>query len=454
MRTSNRTLRRGAVLGLGLASLLAAALPPAATGAQPTGELVDRSALRVCADPSDLPYSNEAGEGFENKIAELMARRLGVSVEYTWYPQSVGFVRNTLRAHRCDLIMGVVAADELVQNTNPYYRSTYVMLVREEDKERLAGLGSPDIATARFGVIAGTPPADLLARRGLIGRVQPYNLVVDTRVEKPARQLLDDLVAGVTDVGMLWGPIAGYWIKKEGLPLVMTPLESDMRSNLRLDFRISMGVRQEDQEWKRELNRLIRELRPEIDRILLDYGVPLLDEQGRLITAAADAGVSEPAGYRTAEYRAPVPATLAGATVLDTAGLRRLIEERRPVLVDVLPKPRPPADRGPGRPWIEPKRDDIPGSVWLPNVGYGELGPDYRGYFERSLAELTGGDKTRPIVFYCDTNCWMSWNAAKRAVTELGYAQVHWYPDGVEGWRKAGFELTPAREIPQPGFDH
>ena len=152
------------------------------------------------------------------------------------------------------------------------------------------------------------------------------------------------------------------------------------------------------------------------------------------------------------QYRAPVPATLRGATVLGTGDLLRLIEERAPVLVDVLPRQRKPKDRDPGQLWIEPKREDIPGSVWLPNVGFGELAPEFAKWFDEELAGLAGGDKGRPIVFYCDANCWMSWNAAKRAMSELGYTNVYWYPEGVQGWKAAGRALVEAQARPMPDF--
>jgi PQQ-dependent catabolism-associated CXXCW motif protein len=118
----------------------------------------------------------------------------------------------------------------------------------------------------------------------------------------------------------------------------------------------------------------------------------------------------------------------------------------------VLPKTRKPEGRDAGQLWIEPKRDGVPGAVWLPNVGYGELTPEFRAYFETELAKLTGGDKAKPVVFYCDANCWMSWNAAKRAREEFGYTRVHWFPDGVQGWKSAGLETMAPREIPMPAF--
>ncbi|MFO1049045.1 MAG: quinoprotein dehydrogenase-associated putative ABC transporter substrate-binding protein [Geminicoccaceae bacterium] len=442
-----------------LAAVTAAVLHVHPALAVNTGELVDLTELRVCADPSDLPFSNEKGEGFENKIAELVGAKLGVPVVYTWYPQSMGFVRNTLRANRCDLIIGVVAADELVQNTNPYYRSSYVLAVRSEDRDRFGDLDSPLMLGARIGVVAGTPPSDLLVSKQLIGQTRPYQLLVDTRVEQPARQMMDDLAKGEIDAALVWGPIAGYWAKQQSVPITLIPLASDMRSGMRMDFRISMGMRPGEPDWKHKINELIRELQPEITAILQSYGVPLLDGKGQVIQAAsaeaagpASSSVAEPEGYRMEQYRAPVPATLRGATVLGTSDLLRLIEEQSPVLVDVLPRQRKPKDRDPGQLWIEPKREDIPGSVWLPNVGFGELAPDFAKWFDAELAGLAGGDKGRPIVFYCDANCWMSWNAAKRAISELGYTNVFWYPEGVQGWKAGGRALVEAQARPMPDF--
>jgi PQQ-dependent catabolism-associated CXXCW motif protein len=147
-----------------------------------------------------------------------------------------------------------------------------------------------------------------------------------------------------------------------------------------------------------------------------------------------------------------VPATLEGATVLDTAGLAALIEAEAPILVDVLPKQRPAPGRNADMPWMERGREHIPGSVWLPNTGYGELPPDFAEYFETELAKLTDGDPDHPLVFYCDANCWMSWNAAKRAMEELGYTNVYWYPEGVNGWQAAGLDLAEAGPVTMPEF--
>lgn len=426
-------------------------------GAQ-LGELVDPTKLRVCADPANLPYSNQAGEGFENKIAELLASKLGVQLTYTWYPQTVGFVRNTLGARQCDLVIGVATTNELMQNTNPYYRSSYVLVQRADATPKATSLHDPALAELRIGAVARTPPVTLLAQRGLLGHLQPYELIVDTRFDSPGRRMVEDVAAGKIDVGVLWGPIAGYWAQRQSVPLEVTPLIDEDRS-IRLDFRISMGIRRNEPQWKRRLNELIADSRDQIEAILLDYGIPLLDEQGRPIEAAGrgeDHGalepVPEPEGYRMTAYRAPVPASLAGARTVTTAELEALLAtEPPPVLIDVLPAPREPANRPAGRVWRPKPRDNIPGSVWLANVGYGELSAEFESYFKDNLARLAGGDRSRQLVFYCRADCWMSWNAAKRALG-YGYANVIWYPSGTDGWREAGLPLAPAAPVPMPDF--
>ncbi|MCB1884478.1 MAG: quinoprotein dehydrogenase-associated putative ABC transporter substrate-binding protein [Geminicoccaceae bacterium] len=425
----------------------------AAAAGTATGEVVDRTALRVCADPANMPFSDEAGEGFENKIADLFAKRMGLPLAYTWYPASMGFIRQTLRARLCDVVIGVVATDELTQNTNPYYHSTYVMAVRHADRAALGDLDSPAMEDARIGVVAGTPPADLLARRRLLRQVVPYQLQHDTRVENPLKEMADDLEAGRIDVALGWGPALGYWAKQSKAPLDVIPLHSgDPR--VRLDFRISMGIRQGEPDWKHALNRLIAELQPQITAILQDYGVPLVGQAAAAAAAAPPAlpAVPEPEGYRMDAYRSAVPATLKGATVLDAPALARLIEEDDPVLVDVLPKQRRPEGGNPDMPWMAKKRLHIPHSTWLPNTGYGELSAEFAAYFKDNLDRLTKGDHARPVVFYCDANCWMSWNAAKRAMNELGYTHVYWYPKGAQGWEAAGHALEAAKEVPMPGF--
>ena len=265
---------------LATGALLALAATAPARGA--SSEVQDESALRVCADPANLPYSNEKGEGFENKIAEMFAKDLGRPVAYTFVPQVIGFVRNTLRARNCDVVIGTVAGDDLVLNTNPYYRSSYVMMYRADGSISAKDLDDPQLKSKRIGAVARTPPIDLLLRHGLIDQLQHYHLMVDTRHEQPARTLVHDIATGGVDVGLLWGPIAGYFAKQEQVRLVMVPLgnEPDMP---RMDYRITMGIRPDEVDWKHRIEQFLRDHRQDIQTLLLSYGIPLLDEQGHLI---------------------------------------------------------------------------------------------------------------------------------------------------------------------------
>jgi len=264
-----------AFLSIGLAL---AAGPVAAQ----TGETVDHTMLRVCADANNMPFSNDKGEGFENKIAELLAGDLGIPVHYTWFPDTIGFVRNTLGARKCDLIIGTAAGNELVQNSNPYYRSTYAFIYRP-DVHPVTSIDDPVLQSASIGIIAGTPPVTLLMQKGLLGNLRSYQLLVDTRFNSPGRDLVHDVATGAVDIGILWGPIAGYYAKQESPALVVAPLPAQ-QGPMQLDFRITMGMRPNEPEWKRTINTLIRKKQKEIDAILLAYGIPLLDEKGQPIT--------------------------------------------------------------------------------------------------------------------------------------------------------------------------
>jgi quinoprotein dehydrogenase-associated probable ABC transporter substrate-binding protein len=277
MGTTPRRIALTAMLALGMAAIAAGA-----AGAADRVEAVDRSALRVCADPHNLPFSDEKGEGFENKIAELLAKGLKVPVRYTWYPDSVGFLRNTLDARRCDLVMGIVAGADMVLGTNPYYRSSYVIAWRLRANLDIDNLSDPRLKGLRIGLIAGTPPADIIASQGLMARVRPYQLVVDSRFDQPGKTMIDDLAKGEVDVAVLWGPIAGYYAKQHGDEIKITPLLKEAKAE-RMDFYITMAVRPNENDWKSQINRLIRANRDGIVAILKDYGVPLLDARGRPI---------------------------------------------------------------------------------------------------------------------------------------------------------------------------
>jgi quinoprotein dehydrogenase-associated probable ABC transporter substrate-binding protein len=247
-------------------------------------DLVDRTTLRVCSDPANLPFSNERGEGFENKIAEIVAGELKLPIEYTWFPQATGFIRQTLFSKRCDVVMGYAQGDELVLNTNHYYRSTYALLYRKGNAlDGADTLGDPRLKDKRIGVIAGTPPGSVMARLGLIEHAKPYPLMVDRRYESPGERMIADIRAGDIDAGVLWGPIAGYFAPKAGPDLTVMPLLKETGTP-RMAYRITFGVRPLEDDWKRQLNTLIAKRQGDLDAVLLQYGVPLLDEQSNLIT--------------------------------------------------------------------------------------------------------------------------------------------------------------------------
>jgi len=270
-----------------LAGALAALLWPGGADAQ-TIERETRDELRVCADAGLLPYSNRAGEGFENRLAKRLADDLGVPLAYTWWPQTMGFVRNTLRARACDVIMGINEGNELVLNTNPYYRSVYTLAYRRAlglDIERVA---NPVVRSMRIGVVEKTPAVSLLRAYGY-DNFQSYQLSTDTRAHQPARQAIEDAAAGIVDAAIVWGPIAGYYAARQDVEMAVVPLV-DEAADVQLDFHITMGVRHGELEWKHRLNDFIRDNKDAIRQLLLNYDVPLLDGDGKLIVAAAPEG--------------------------------------------------------------------------------------------------------------------------------------------------------------------
>ena len=274
-----------APLALMLALVPASAFSQGA-GLGAAGELVDPDVLRVCADPSNMPFSDENGKGFESKLAELVAEKTGrKSVAYTWFPMATGFVRNTLGANRCDIIMGYAQGDELVQNTNAYYRSTYVMVFKKGSGfDGVETIEDPKLAGKRIGIVGGTPPSANMAAAGLMKTAKNYPLMVDTRfAPSMAELMIKDMLDGVIDVAVLWGPMAGYYARESGADLTVVPLVKE-KTGSRMMYRITMGVRPSDQEWKRTLNQVIRDNQEEINKILLEYNVPIIDEQNKPIT--------------------------------------------------------------------------------------------------------------------------------------------------------------------------
>lgn len=240
-------------------------------------------ALRVCADPNNLPFSNARGEGFENRLADLVAREMGATVTYTWWAQRRGFVRNTLRAGTCDVVMGVPADYDPVLTTRAYYRSTYVFVARADRGLRVVSFDDARLRRMRIGVhvigddYANPPPAHALARRGMVRNVVGYSIYGDYAEPDPPARLLDALVHGDIDMAVVWGPFAGAYARRAAVPLDVAPVDAPADlAFLPFAFDIAMGVRRTDTRLRDQLNGILARRQRDIDRMLDDYGVPRL----------------------------------------------------------------------------------------------------------------------------------------------------------------------------------
>jgi quinoprotein dehydrogenase-associated probable ABC transporter substrate-binding protein len=237
--------------------------------------------LRVCADPNNLPFSNRRLEGFENKIAGLLAHELAAEVEYTWWAQRRGFIRNTLKAGACDLVMGVPSSLEMAQTTAPYYRSTYVFVYRRESGLKIVSFDDPALRKLKVGVHligddgANAPPAHALARRGMVESVRGYTVYGDYAEENPPARIIDAVASGEIDVAIAWGPLAGYFAKRQSVPLEIANVSPQIDPpSLPFVYDISIGVRHGERAFKEELERALERRREVIAKILDDYGVP------------------------------------------------------------------------------------------------------------------------------------------------------------------------------------
>ena len=240
-----------------------------------------REVLRVCADPNNLPFSNARLEGFENAIATLVARDLGAKVEYTWRAQRRGFFRNTLKAGRCDVVMGVPKGFEMAATTRPYYRSSYVFVWPADRDEPARSLDDPALSRLRIGVqlagddYANTPPAHALSARGIVRNVVGFTLYGDYAEPNPPARILDAVAAGTVDLAIVWGPLAGYFAPRERVRLAFRPVPPSARDGtLPLSFDIAVGVRRGDEELRGAIDAVLGRRRAAIRKILDDYGVP------------------------------------------------------------------------------------------------------------------------------------------------------------------------------------
>jgi mxaJ protein len=234
--------------------------------------------FRVCGDPNNMPFSNEKLEGVENKLADVIAKDLGLTVAYTWWPHQRGVVKRVLNTRRCDVMLGIPKGYDPVLWTKPYYRTGYVMVYRKDRGLKLKNLDDPMLKTLKIGVQVNTPPHDALGQRGIADNVVGYQLMFDSNAhaeEYPGR-VVEDLIAGKVDVALVWGPIAGYFATKRAAPLEVVLLEDRPDSGNRFAFDISMGVRKGNNALKEKLEAALARRHDEIERVLREFGVPIL----------------------------------------------------------------------------------------------------------------------------------------------------------------------------------
>jgi len=275
-----RALAVAALLGLGAA-------------AAPAQDTPARSALKVCQDPNNMPFSNEAGEGIENRLAELFGQALNLPVTYFSFPQRMAFIRNTLRYKlpgedfRCDIVMGVPVGFDQVSVTKPYYRSTYALVVPAgkgldglRNSDDLLALPPERLKALRIGIYDRSPASDWLAKHNLVDQGVPYPMLNADPAQYPGQILEKELAAGRIDVAIVWGPMAGYFAKRVTTPhLTVLPMKSE--HGVKFDYQMAMGVRYGEREWKQQIEQLIESRQPEIQAILKDFNVPLVDEPAR-----------------------------------------------------------------------------------------------------------------------------------------------------------------------------
>ena len=446
---AHRQVRR-----LALLALLLAASAPTHAEAQ-TGDLVATDALRVCADPANLPFSNERGEGFENRIATLLGKALDRRVDYVFFPQVQGFVRNTLRAGRCDLVMGTVAGDELMQNTNPYYHTTLCHRL----PPRSPGAGPPGrpgdegAAARRHRPHAAHRPA--AAQRA--DRQLPLLPAGRRDSGKPRRDLCARRPMASWTRAPVWGPIAGYQAKVRGLPLAMRALPSEP-GVARMDFRITMGVRGEEPRMAPPHQHGHPRPPGRIDGILRDYGVPLLDAEGRLQRReAARAGPRFGLGHAAAGRGGwlpdgGLPRAGAGPTCPGPPSTRRrrrcLFDRQEAIWIDVLPARagrrgcRPTRSGGRARGSASPAASGCRRSAAARSRRRRRPGPHRAGTRDTGRPRQASG-----VLLPC--RLLDELEAAKRAAA-WGWRQVLWYREGTDGWEAAGL---PTQELqPAPGW--
>ena len=288
-----RSKRSSSLIGGLLAALALVAISNAATAQEEPFE--KPRALRVCDDPNNLPFSNDKGEGFENRITHMVARNLDLPLEVFYYPQRINIVRNTIRyklpnesEYRCDLLTGVPSDFTAVATTQPYFRSTYVLVFARGRKIDIANVGQflaldkSVLSGLKIGVYERTPAVDWLKKHNLLDQAAPYRLLNADPNHYPGKIIEDDLVKGKIDAAVVWGPIGGYFARRIASPeLAILPLKSE--PGVRLDFGVAMGVRQGEKAWRQLIQQALDQSRDDILQVLREYGIPMVDDKGELI---------------------------------------------------------------------------------------------------------------------------------------------------------------------------
>jgi quinoprotein dehydrogenase-associated probable ABC transporter substrate-binding protein len=281
MSSGSDRRRRGGAFAAGLlAAALAAACQRAPSTHRSSMAPADDAALRVCADPNNLPFSNERGEGFENALAELIAADLGRRVQYTWWPQRRGFIRMTLNAGVCDVVMGLPEDFEMASTTDPYYRSSYAFVTKRRQALGITSMDDPRLRELSIGIhlvgddYASVPPGDALVSRGIVRNVRGYTLYGDYSKPNPPANLIDAVAGGEVDVAIAWGPLAGFFAARSPVPLDVRLVEPI--AGVPFEFSIAMGVRRGDEPLRRRLDDVLSRRRADVDRVLDRFDIPVV----------------------------------------------------------------------------------------------------------------------------------------------------------------------------------
>jgi mxaJ protein len=288
---------------LGLTSFLLLATfgaPPQVAQAQLRPGLAKPGVIRVCADPDNMPLSNQKGEGFEQKIAELVAKEWNAKIEYAWWPVRRGFFARALNGRYCDVAIQAPAGFDMAAVTKPYFRSGYVFVTRKDSGLDIKSLADPRLKKLRIGVnllnsdAENTPPAMALSKYGVVGNLRGYSTFY-TDTERP-EDIVNDVAKKAIDVAIVWGPIAGYFAKQSAVPLLVVPLaERDSLSDFPFRFDIAMGVRRRDRVLRDSLQTVLDRKAPEIQAILKQFGVPMFPIPPEPKPEAKAPGVAPPA---------------------------------------------------------------------------------------------------------------------------------------------------------------